>query len=99
MIDAIPAATVKVLIGTLLWQAVRLVLLFQDLFTRVSINGGSGSVLQAMPLQGVAELVVTEAERSGGRALVEAVAAERIFKQLALIIGNGRAEVVGGWDR
>ena len=46
----------------------------------------------------MAQLVVAEAERGRGRALVEAVAAERILEQRPLIGRDRAAEVVGRAD-
>src|SRR5438445_13015783 len=64
-----------------------------------AIDAGSNRlgrcILQLVSLQRVAELVVTEAERGGGRALVEAVAPERVFEQLALVSRDRATEVAG----
>src|SRR6266496_1917582 len=55
----------------------------------------SCTVLQLMPLERVAELIVAEAQRHCSRALVEPISVQRILEQLALIGRDGGAEVVG----
>jgi len=48
-----------------------------------------------MPLQGMAKLVVAQAQRHRRGALVEAVAPQRILEKPPLIVGNRGAEVIG----
>src|SRR5581483_6394253 len=50
-------------------------------------------------LKGMAELVVAEAQRRRGCPLVEAISAEPVLEQLALVIRNGRAEIAGAGGR
>ena len=54
-----------------------------------------GAVLQLMPLQGMAQLVVAEIQSGGRCPLVEAVASKRLLEELPLIVRNSRPEVAG----
>ena len=52
-----------------------------------------------MPFECVTELVVAEAQRDGRSALVEAVAPQRIFEELALIGSDRASKIVGRGGR
>src|SRR6476469_2346432 len=51
-------------------------------------------ILQLVPLEGMAELVVAKIQRCGRRTLIEAIATERLLEDLAFVVGHGRAEIV-----
>src|SRR4051794_18897855 len=50
-------------------------------------------VQELVPFQRMAELVVAEAERGCGRALIEAVARKCVLQQRSLIVGHRSPEV------
>src|SRR5688500_12609415 len=54
-----------------------------------------GLFREPMLTQQTAELVIAQAEQLRGDGLLELCALERTAQQLALVIGDGRAEVVG----
>src|SRR5690349_21502335 len=67
-------------------------------FRRLDETPSGGRVEQLVTLQSVAQLIVAEAERGGGRALIEAVALEAILEQRTLVSGDCCPEVVGRLD-
>src|SRR4051794_40615410 len=64
---------------------------FQPRFDEATSGILRRRILKLMTLQRVAQLVVAKTERGRGRALVEAVSAQRFLEQLALIGRDGTA--------